>query len=241
MIIHKLIYGFLKAQGGSPAFYQLQARDAIGWMQRQGVQLTPTTTVLDLGCGFGDVGAEVAKSGAQVTLADDDSFVLPENAHLPFRKFNIDRDDFATLGQYDLVICSNVLEHLPRPDRLLAAIPQLLKPGGRCYLSWTNWLSPWGGHEFSPFHYLGVDRGVRVWERVTGKQRMHTPGQNLFHTSIGRTLRTLRANPALRIERLAPRYYPEFAFLLRLPVAREFLTWNCAMLLAPGEGNSSRR
>ena len=90
------------------------------------MQFTPTTTVLDLGCGFGDVGGAVAKSGAQVTLSDDDSYVLPENAALPFRKFNIDRDDFTTLGQYDLVICSNVLEHLPRPDRLLAAIPLLL-------------------------------------------------------------------------------------------------------------------
>ena len=104
MIIHRLIYGFLRAKGGSPEFYQLQARDAIAWMQRQGVQFTPTTTVLDLGCGFGDVGGAVAKSGAQVTLSDDDSYVLPENAALPFRKFNIDRDDFTTLGQYDLVI-----------------------------------------------------------------------------------------------------------------------------------------
>lgn len=76
---------------------------------------------------------------------------------------------------------------------------------------------------------------MRVWERVTGKPRLHTPGQNLFYTSIGRTLKTLRANPALRIERLAPRYYPELAFLVHLPVIREFLTWNCAMLLAPSD------
>ena len=81
------------------------------------------------------------------------------------------------------------------------------------------------------------ERGVRVWERVTGKQRLHTPGQNLFYTSIGQTLRTLRANPALRIEQLAPRYYPEFSFLVHLPGVREFLTWNCAMLIArSGDG-----
>ena len=34
------------------------------------------------------------------------------------------------------------------------------------------------------------------------------------------------------IERAAPRYYPEFSFILKLPVVREFLTWNCALLIS---------
>jgi SAM-dependent methyltransferase len=231
MIIHKLIWGFLRRRGGSPEFYQLQARDAITWLQKKGVTPGPALTVLDLGCGFGDFGGELARLGCRVTLADDESYVLPEYSHLPFRRFNIDQDDFGSLGQFDLVICSNVLEHLPRPERLLASAHLLLNPTGKFYLSWTNWLSPWGGHEFSPFHYLGVSRGHWIYDKLVGKPRPHTPFKNLFPTRIGSVLRTLKANPHIRIARIAPRYYPEFAFIVRLPLAREFLTWNCAVLL----------
>jgi SAM-dependent methyltransferase len=190
--------------------------------------------VLDLGCGFGDFGGELAKRGCQVTLTDDDCYVLPEYAHLPFRTVNIDANDLGRLGAFDLVICSNVLEHLPRPARLLNAIPALLTPRGAFYLSWTNWLSPWGGHEFSPYHYLGPRTGYTFFTRILKRPSQHVPYQNLFPTSIGQVLQILRANPALRISRSAPRYYPELSFLIRLPWIREFVTWNCALWIVRG-------
>ena len=115
-------------------------------------------------------------------------------------------------------MCSNVLEHLAEPDHLLRHLDQLLNPGGVFYLSWTNWLSPWGGHEFSPWHYLGKRSGP-----------IHTVGKNLFKTYIGEVLHILRAEKNLKVRRMAPRYYNEFAFLMHIPVAREFLTWNCAL------------
>jgi hypothetical protein len=31
--------------------------------------------------------------------------------------------------------------------------------------------------------------------------------------------------------RMAPRYYTELSFLMHIPVLREFLAWNCAMLI----------
>jgi len=231
MIIHKLIAGFLRHRGGFPEFYRLQAQDAIQWIKRSGVTLNSATTVLDLGCGFGDFGGELAKLGCQVTLADDESFVLPEYVKLPFRRFNIGQDDLRALGTYDLVILSNVLEHLASPTRFLDSAHELLRPQGRLYLSWTNWCSPWGGHEFSPFHYLGPMLGYRFYTRFLGKSSQHVPFQNLFPTYIGRTLRQIRRNPYLHTLGIAPRYYPEFSFLMRLPVIREFLAWNCAMLI----------
>ncbi len=231
MIIHRLVWQHL-GHRDDPAFYLLQAEDAVRWLERSGVKFAPSTTVLDLGCGHGIFGSTLVKRGAQVTFADESRGLPPELADARFVKINIDQDDLATLGGYDVIICSNVYEHLAKPDRFIQNIGKALNPGGRLFLSWTNWLSPWGGHEFSPWHYLGSRRGHRIYDKISGKGRKHTPYENLFPTYIGETIKKIKQTPDLRILRVAPRYYPEFSLITRIPVVREFLTWNCAMLVA---------
>jgi 2-polyprenyl-3-methyl-5-hydroxy-6-metoxy-1,4-benzoquinol methylase len=230
MIIHKLIAQHFK-QKDDPTFYSFQAEDAVGWIERSGVSLGPKTRALDLGCGHGVFGAALMKKGCHVTFADEGQGLLPEISSAPFHRINIDKDDVAALGEYDLVICSNVLEHLAKPKQFLDSVHRILSPGGKLYLSWTNWLSPWGGHEFSPFHYLGASRGHLVYDKLIKGQRKHTPFENLYPTYIGEVLTMLRQNPELAILRATPRYYTEFSFLVRIPVLREFLTWNCAFLV----------
>lgn len=230
VLLHKLIRHHLR-QGTDDAFYRLQAVDAIAWLRRQGVPLGTGTTVLDLGCGTGIFGGELVKLGCAVTFADEKNWLSPALAGATFQPVNIDQDDLARLGRFDLVICSNVLEHLARPEKLLDACADLLRPGGLFYLSWTNWLSPWGGHDFAPFHYFGPRLGPKLWDRWVKRPRQLKPFENLYPTHIGATLRSIRRRPALRILRAAPRYYPELAFLLRVPVLREFAAWNCAVLI----------
>jgi SAM-dependent methyltransferase len=233
MIIHKLILQHL-AHRDDAEFYVLQAVDALQWLEKQGVVLSPSAQALDLGCGHGIVGAELMKRGCQVTFADEADYLLPHIPKLSFRRVNVDQEDLAMLGRFDLVICSNVYEHLAKPEQFIASIGQLLNPGGWFYLSWTNWLSPWGGHEFSPFHYLGARCGHRVYDRIVRKPRLHTPFVNLFPTQVGRTLKRLRVQPDLTLVKVAARYYPELSFITRIPLLREFLTWNCAVLLRRG-------
>lgn len=230
MVLPKLISHHLK-HGDDAEFYRLQAQDAIHWLKKKHVPFDSSVSAIDLGCGHGVFGEELLRHGCSVTFSDEQNFLIDRLRHHPFRQFNIDADDFAVLGEFDLVICSNVLEHLSRPDNFLRTLHRCIKPGGHFYLSWTNWLSPWGGHEFSPFHYLGPKLGPRVADRLTGKKRKHTPFENLFPTSIGHTLSVLKQNQHIRIAAVSPRYYPEFSFITRVPVAREFLTWNCALLL----------
>jgi SAM-dependent methyltransferase len=133
-----------------------------------------------------------------------------------------------------------VLEHISNAGDFVESIDRLLKPGGRFYLSWTNWLSPWGGHEYSPFHYLGRRRGHLIYDRLVKRPRKHTPYQNLFPTGIGSILKALRRNPELNVLAVAPRYYPEFSFITRVPLIREFLTWNCVILLERSERLKAR-
>lgn len=215
-------------------FYAMQATDAIRWLQVQGVALGPGTRVLDLGCGHGVFGGELARMGCHVTFADEQNHLLPEHRGRPFLPINLDRDDPAILGTHDVVVCSNVLEHLSRPRPFLQQASRLLAPGGRLYLSWTNWLSPWGGHEFSPFHYLGPSLGTRLYDHL-GRSRFHEPGKNLFVTHIGEVLRWLEADGQLVVRAMAPRYYTELDWILRCPGLREFAAWNAALLLGRAE------
>jgi SAM-dependent methyltransferase len=238
MIIHKLLAQYFK-KGDDPSFYTFQADDAIAWLERCGVPLNQKTRALDLGCGHGVFGAQLMKRGCQVSFADEENLLLPEISKAPFHRINLDRDDLMALGQYDLVICSNVLEHLANPTGFLEAAHKILAPEGKLYLSWTNWLSPWGGHEFSPFHYLGTRRGHLIYDQVLKRKRKHTPYQNLYPTYIGAVLKLIRQSPTLRLLRAAPRYYNEFAFLIRIPVLREFFTWNCALLIERKRGLDS--
>jgi 2-polyprenyl-3-methyl-5-hydroxy-6-metoxy-1,4-benzoquinol methylase len=218
MIIHKLIALHFNYEKNAHAFFELQARDAIIWLQRGGLEIGPETRMLDLGCGHGYFGRTCQELGAQVTFADLEDLRLEELREQPFKKIDLNTADLEAIGDFDLVACSNVLEHLAQPSHLLSGMPKLLKPGGHFYLSWTNWLSPWGGHEFSPWHYLGKRTGP-----------IHTVGKNLFPTYIGSVMREIHAQDRLTVQRMAPRYYNELAFLTWLPWVREFLTWNCAM------------
>src|ERR1044072_4512463 len=191
MIIHKLIARHLKT-GADPVFYSLQAKDAIDWIENRGVALGDNTEALDLGCEHGIFGAELRRRGCRVTFADQKNLLRPELSEAPFRQIDLDRDDFGSLGHYDLVVCSNVLEHLSKPDRFIENMAELLKPDGYLYLSWTNWLSPWGGHSFSPFHYLGPRRGHLVYDRLRIGTRRDTPFVNLYPTYIGHFRKMLR-------------------------------------------------
>ena len=231
MIIHKLLYRHFKHRDDE-IFYVMQAKASIEWLEKQGVALTPKTEVLDLGCGHGIFGDELIKKGCQVTFADEHNYLRPNLKSSRFFSVNSDHDDYARLGQYDLVIFSNVFEHLAKQDSFIAQCPQLLKPTGKLYLSWTNWFSPFGGHDFAPFHYFGPRFGRWLHFKWTGKWSSHVPNAGLYMTHIGPTLKKIRKTPCLKVDKMATRYYPEFSFVLRIPVIREFLAWNCALLIS---------
>lgn len=241
MIFHRLVFRYLFHKDDE-GFYLLQARDTVRWLQSYGVVLGAGTSVLDLGCGHGLIGGLLHDAGCDVTFADEENQLVDRYRGVDFRKMDVNTDGLCRLGQYDLVICSNVLEHIPSSEKLIGQIDQILRPGGRLYLSWTNWLSPWGGQDYSPFHYLGARLGHRAFDRLIGRPRVHTPYETLFPTYIGRVLTAIRANAGLRIVTVLPRYYPELWFITRIPVVREFATWNCLVFIEklPENGDGSR-
>jgi SAM-dependent methyltransferase len=240
MIIHKLLFRYFKYRDDA-AFYLMQAEDAIRWLEANGINLAPQTRVLDLGCGHGVFGRELKKRGCHVTFADQDNYLYPELKDAPFVRVDIDNDDLAKIGEYDLVVCSNVFEHLAQPDKFLAQCTQMLAKNGRLYLSWTNWLSPFGGHDYALFHYFGPKFGRWIKFKLTGKWSDHVPYAGLYPTFIGSTIRKLKHNPTAKIMKMASRYYTEFSFIVHIPLIREFLAWNCVLLISNQEKDADER
>lgn len=230
VILHKLILHHIK-HGPDEGFSVLQVEDAIAWMRRAGVSFRPGMSVLDLGCGSGVFGLALMRLGCNVTFVDEKNWLGPEVQPTCFRPLNIEKDNMEALGQYDLVVCSNVIEHIRDTRRFITGMRALLNEGGYFYLSWTNWFSPWGGHDFSPFHYLGPRLGPWLFDRLVRRKRLLIPYENLFPTHIGPILRLLKRCSGLQILRVAPRYYPELWPIMRIPIVREFLAWNCVVLL----------
>lgn len=102
--------------------------------------------VLDVGCGGGLLSEGLARAGAQVTAIDLAPAVLEvARLHLLESGLQVDYREISAEalaeempGQFDVVTCLELLEHVPDPASTLAACATLLRPGGRLFVSTLN-------------------------------------------------------------------------------------------------------
>ncbi|MBA3300394.1 MAG: class I SAM-dependent methyltransferase [Thermoleophilaceae bacterium] len=186
--------------------------------------------VLDLGCGPGIYTRALRERGAEVVPVDNDMSEMEIAGPAPEGALVADAGDLPFPdGDADGVFCSNLLEHTPDAEPVIREIERVLRPGSWAYISWTNWYSPWGGHDMTPYQYLGPRRGPALYEKRNGPPRKNGYGDGLWACHIGPTLRTVRACPDLEIERVEPRYWPKLTLITRIPGFREVFTWNCVI------------
>ena len=210
-------------------FYRLLAAEAAEDLERRYGPLRGAT-IVDLGCGPGFYTAAFRALGVDVIPVDNDPAEMQTAGDPPAGALIADAGELP-LGDasVDGAFCSNLLEHTPHAEPVLREIERVLRPGGWAYISWTNWYSPWGGHDMSPYHYLGPTLGPRLYERRHGPPRKNRYGEGLWPCHIGPTLRVVRAQTGLEIERVEPRYWPRLSLIMRLPVLRELFAWNCVI------------
>jgi 2-polyprenyl-3-methyl-5-hydroxy-6-metoxy-1,4-benzoquinol methylase len=99
--------------------------------------------VLDVGCGEG-YGAALLSRDADDVVAIDYSPAAIEHARKTYRRLNLrfavadaTRLD-AAIGQFDVITCLEVIEHIEDTNRFLAQIAQALVPNGLLLLSTPN-------------------------------------------------------------------------------------------------------
>jgi SAM-dependent methyltransferase len=210
-------------------FYELLAAESAEDLDRRYGPLRDQT-ILDMGCGPGFYTNAMRALGAEVIPVDNDPAETRLVGDPPEGLLLADAGDLPLENEsVDGVFCSNLLEHTPAVEPIITEIERVLGREGWAYISWTNWYSPWGGHDMSPYHYLGPRLGPRLYEWLHGPPRKNPYGAGLWAVHVGPTVRLVRSRPRLWIERIEPRYWPRLAVVCKVPVLRELATWNCVI------------
>ncbi|MGY1671540.1 class I SAM-dependent methyltransferase [Geodermatophilus sp. SYSU D00710] len=227
----RLFRAFLVEQTDPDTFYGALADDSV----RQLARWTDLAgaTVLDVGGGPGYFARAFRAAGATyVGLEPDAGEMAARGAPEPGTLRGSGEALPVRTGAVDVCYSSNVLEHVGRPWVMAEEMVRVTRPGGTVLLSFTPWLSPWGGHETAPWHYLGGARARRRYRRRTGREPKNRYGESLFAVSAGAAVRWARRCPDADLLAVLPRYHPWWAaWVTRVPGLREVASWNVVLVL----------
>ncbi|ANO32982.1 bifunctional 2-polyprenyl-6-hydroxyphenol methylase/3-demethylubiquinol 3-O-methyltransferase UbiG [Vibrio breoganii] len=101
---------------------------------------------LDVGCGGGILAESMALEGAHVTGLDMGReplevarlHALETGAKLDYIRMTVEEHATTHAGQYDVVTCMEMIEHVPDPQSVITSCAALVKPGGHVFFSTLN-------------------------------------------------------------------------------------------------------
>ncbi|HEX2360477.1 MAG TPA: methyltransferase domain-containing protein [Jiangellaceae bacterium] len=110
------------------AFVSAYGAELLGWLDPQ-----PGETVLDLGCGTGELAAKIADAGATVIGIDSDpAMIEAARQRLPDADLRVaDAHDFTVEEPVDAVFSNAALHWMPSSVEVLGCVSDALRPGGR--------------------------------------------------------------------------------------------------------------
>ena len=102
--------------------------------------------ILDVGCGGGILSESMARHGAHVTGLDMGReplqvarlHALETGVEVNYRQGTVEALAEELPGQFDVVTCMEMLEHVPDPASVVRACARLAKPGGQLFFSTIN-------------------------------------------------------------------------------------------------------
>ena len=102
--------------------------------------------VIDVGCGGGILAESLAQRGAEVTGIDMGEaplsvarlHALEVGVTLHYERITAEEKAEQCVGEFDIVTCMEMLEHVPDPSSVVKACADLVKPNGDVYFSTIN-------------------------------------------------------------------------------------------------------
>ncbi len=118
--------------------------------------------ILDLGCGLGGRAAWLARKGAREAVGIDINAaeigeasrlrdgLYPDLTNLWYYHCKED-EHISSLGEFDLVLLLDSLEHVVSPLKILRLARKYVRPGGKVYFTTLGWYHHYGSHMGIPF------------------------------------------------------------------------------------------
>jgi len=154
--------------------------------------------IVDIGCGGGILTESMAAANADVTgidMAEGPLSVARLHQHesgaaVDYRRSTAEDLAAKEAGNYDVVTCLEMLEHVPDPSRVIRSCAELVKPGGHVFFSTINRnpksflfaivgaeyilkLLPSGTHEYAKFIRPSE---LEAWARDAGLELVASTG-----------------------------------------------------------------
>ena len=139
--------------------------------------------VIDVGCGGGILSEAMAAAGAVVTGIDISRSALSvarnhaeiSGLHIDYRQSTVEEMAEADAGRFDLVVCMELLEHVPDPGAIIRACGMLTRDGGAAVFATLNRnLKSWFFAIVGAEYILGlVPRGTHVYRKFIKPSELH--------------------------------------------------------------------
>jgi len=103
--------------------------------------------ILDVGCGRGEMSRSFQELGLSVSAVDISDMALEYAPTIDFRVADIDGRLPFESDSFDIVFSKSVVEHLHRPEDLMAEVYRILRPGGQVITMCPSWI-----HQYREFY-----------------------------------------------------------------------------------------
>lgn len=150
----------------------------------------PSASILDVGSGRGKFVWTMAERGFRVWGIEVNADYVRESERSPLEKGSA-----ATIlhgvaenlpfpdATFDFINCAEVTEHVEDPKKVCQEIFRVLKPGGKCYVSFHNRFGIFDYH----YHLYGINWLPRSWSRpllarVRPDRQDGSAGRQTLHT-----------------------------------------------------------